>query len=62
MKILVEVKMVYGKPLIYPANHAADCAAELVGKRSFSERDLALLRRLGHEVVEVVAPKLKVVA
>jgi len=58
MKIEVEVKLVYGKPLIYPANPAAEFAAELIGKKSFSEHDLLLLKCLEHEVVEVVKPKL----
>lgn len=59
MRIEIEVRSVYGKPLIYPVNAAARQAAELVGAKSFAERHLQLLRQLGHDVVEVCAPKLK---
>lgn len=58
MKIEVEVRVVYGAPNIYPANHAAKLAAELVRKKTFSHGDLRLLRHLGHEVVEINPPKL----
>jgi hypothetical protein len=57
MKIEVFVRTVYGAPNIYPANPAAEIAAELVGKKTFSRRDLELLKKLGHEVAQVLDPK-----
>ena len=56
MRIEVEVRNVYGKPVIYPANEAARIAAELIGAKTFQQRHLRQLQKLGHEVA-VVAPK-----
>lgn len=58
MRIEVEVRSVYGKPVIYPVNQAAKDAAALVGAKTLQQRHIALLGRLGHEVVEVAQPKL----
>lgn len=58
MQIEVFVRTVYGTPNIYPANPAAEIAAELIGKKTFSHRDLDLLKKLGHEVAQVADPKL----
>lgn len=57
-RIEVEVKNVYGKPVIYPVNAAANAAAELIGAKTFQPRHLSLLKQLGHEIAEVQAPKL----
>lgn len=62
MRIEVEVRSVYGRPAIYPANEAAKIAAELVGAKTLQQRHIALLVKMGHEVVEVASPKLAGVA
>jgi hypothetical protein len=62
MKIEVQVKSVYGKSLIYPANAAAEKLAALVGAKTLSLAQLQLARGLGHEVVEVPAYSLAAVA
>lgn len=58
MKIEIEIRNVYGKPTIYPANQAARDLAELVGAKTLQNRHLALAERMGHEIVEAVQPKL----
>lgn len=48
--ILVEVRNVYGKDLIYPANHNASLLAKLVGKKTLTAHELEIAKQLGHEV------------
>ena len=58
MRIEVEVRSQYGRPVIHPVNAAAVAACELIGAKTLQSRHLALLQQLGHDVVEVVVPKL----
>jgi len=57
MNILVSIKQVYGNSLIYPACQQAKEFVSLTGKKTFSESDIASIRRLGFHV-EVTAPQL----
>lgn len=50
MKLLLQNKLVYGKVLVYPKNETAEVFASLLQKRTFSERDITLILRLGLEV------------
>lgn len=59
MKIEVSVRLVYGKPLIYPVNEAAKVLASIAKVKSLSLSDLANARLLGFEVVEVFLPMIK---
>ena len=55
--ILIELKTVYGKTTIYPANEAADLLAEIAGTKTLTNVTLALAERLGFEIVEKIAAK-----
>lgn len=54
--VQVFVRQVYGRPLIYPANPAAQVAAQLAGVKTFSAVQLELLRDLGLEVQRLEDP------
>ena len=57
MNITVQIKNVYGKELIYPACETSRLLAELIGTKTFTRRDLDLIRRLGY-LVGVATPTL----
>lgn len=59
MRIEVEARNVYGKELIYPVNHEARLAAQLMGTKTLDPAKLGILQQMGIEVVEVVVPKLE---
>lgn len=50
MEILVEIKTVYGRELIYPLCDKALLLAELAGKKTLDRTDLAIIQRLGFQV------------
>lgn len=50
MSITVKVKNIYGQDLIYPADQTAELLCALTGKRTFSTRDISVIKRLGYEV------------
>lgn len=54
----VEVRNVYGKEMIYPANFAAEKFALLAGKKTLSRADLIVIGHLGFVVEEVASKKL----
>lgn len=56
-KILVEVRSVYGREAIYPANVAAAIFAQLTRKKTLDRVDLQRIQELGFEV-EAKAPEL----
>lgn len=60
MIIEVFVRNVYGKPTVYPANAAAELLTELSGLRTLSQRDLDIARELGHTVVHVNDPTVRI--
>ena len=54
--VQVFVRQVYGRPLIYPANPAAQVAAQLAGVKTFSSAQLELLHDLGLKVERLEDP------
>lgn len=50
MKILVEIKTVYGNEMIYPVCEQAIKFAKLTGKKTLSRSDIATIKDLGFEV------------
>ena len=50
MKILVEIKTVYGNEMIYPVCEQAIKLCRLTGKKTFSRSDIATIKDLGFEV------------
>ena len=50
MKVVIQVKNVFGKELIYPINETAKILLRLTGKRTFSPADLSTIRDLGYSV------------
>lgn len=61
MRIEVEVRNVYGVEKIYPVNEAAKQAAAIMGTKTLDPHKLGLFQLMGHDVVEVVLPKLALV-
>ena len=55
-EINVEVKAVYGTPLIYPVCNDAHRFAALTGKRTFSPKDIENIRGLGY-IVKAIVPE-----
>jgi hypothetical protein len=56
--VLVEVRNVYGRDTIYPANDNAERLAAIAGTKTLQPRHLELARGLGLEVREVTQQKL----
>lgn len=48
--IQVEIRSVYGKLLVYPADEVAELFAGLTGKLTFNPADLHRIRQLGFEI------------
>ncbi len=53
--IQVQVRNVYGRPVVYPANEAAKLIAEIAGTKTLSTLALSCARRLGFDIQEVPA-------
>lgn len=53
MKVQVIVKTVYGRELIYPHNTEALNFAELLQSKTFSLKDLSVMKRMGIEIEQV---------
>ena len=51
-KIVIKVKSVYGRDLIYPVCYFAQQFTRLTGIKTLSTRDLSIIRNLGFEVIE----------
>ncbi len=51
--LIVEIRDVYGKPMIYPANEAAEVLASIAGTKTIALRAIQAARRLGLQVTEV---------
>lgn len=60
--IQVQVRNVYGKPVVYPANEAAELIAAIAGTKTLSTATLAYARRLGFDIQQVEAYQLAEVA
>ena len=53
MELTVKVKQVYGNDMIYPVNDTAQKFANLIGKKTFSKTDLAIISNLGYKINQV---------
>lgn len=53
MKIQVVVRTVYGRVLIYPHNVEAQEFADLIRVKTFSMRELRILKRLGIQIEQI---------
>ena len=53
MEIIVEVKNVYGKPLVYPVCRAAEMFAKIAESKTLTPRVLKTIRSLGYRVREM---------
>lgn len=53
MQIEIEIKNVYGKINIYPINAEAKVFAELLGQKTLTLRDIAIIKTLGYKVKKV---------
>ncbi|WP_341714494.1 hypothetical protein [Limnobacter sp.] len=51
--VQIQVRNVYGIPKIYPVNKAAQVFANIAGKKTLDEADLANIKALGFLVVEI---------
>ena len=52
MEIIVEVKDVYGKPLVYPINEEATLFAMISESKTLTPRVLDIIESLGFKIVE----------
>ena len=50
MKILLKAKSVYGKVLIYPVCEQSLFLISLTGKKTFDDRDLSIIKKLGYSI------------
>jgi hypothetical protein len=50
MKLLVEIKSVYGNELIYPMCDRSRMFAELVGRKTLSPRQVEVIKQMGFEI------------
>lgn len=50
MKILIQIKSVYGNEMIYPVCENAKRFAALAGKKTLSRSDLKIIKDLGFEI------------
>ena len=48
--ITVEIKSVFGNEKIYPVSIEAFTFAKLIGQKTFTDRDIAVIKELGYEV------------
>lgn len=54
MELIVKVKNVYGNDMIYPVNDTAQKFANLIGKKTFSKTDLAIISNLGYKITQAM--------
>lgn len=54
MELTVKIKSVYGNDLIYPVNDTAQKFSNLLGKKTFSKVDLAIIGNLGYTITQVI--------
>ena len=52
MEIIVEVKNVYGKPLVYPVSEEATLFAMIAESKTLTPRVLDMIEGLGYEIWE----------
>jgi len=56
MNITVSIKNVYGNEMIYPVCDRSKLFVDLIGKKTFSKRDIELIKKLGY-TISVNQPK-----
>jgi hypothetical protein len=54
MELTVKIKSVYGNDMIYPVNDTAQKFSNLIGKKTFSKVDLAIISNLGYKITQVM--------
>jgi hypothetical protein len=54
MELTVKIKSVYGNDMIYPVNDTAQKFANLIGKKTFSKVDLAIISNLGYKITQTM--------
>ena len=54
MELTVKVKQVYGNDMIYPVNDIAQKFSNLLGKKTFSKVDLAIISNLGYKITQTM--------
>jgi hypothetical protein len=54
MEFTYRIKSVYGNDLIYPVNDTAQKFSNLLGKKTFSRVDLAIIGNLGYTISQVI--------
>lgn len=54
MEFTYRIKSVYGNDLIYPVNDTAQKFSNLLGKKTFSRSDLAIIANLGYKINQVM--------
>ena len=54
MELTYRIKSVYGNDLIYPVNETSIKFANLLGKKTFSKTDLAIIGNLGYTITQVI--------
>lgn len=50
MKIIVEIKNVYGKETIYPACDQSKLLADLAGNKTITVQNLSIIKKLGYQI------------
>ena len=50
MQALIEIKQVYGREMIYPANDTAKAFADLAKTKTLSRQDLNIIKSLGFAI------------
>lgn len=55
MTIQIKIKSVYGNQLIYPANDTAEKFTTLLGKKTFTQTELEIIKSLGFHIEQVNA-------
>ena len=54
MELTVKIKSVYGNDMICPVNDTAQKFANLIGKKTFSKVDLAIISNLGYKITQTM--------
>lgn len=50
MELVVDVKSNYGVKMIYPINETAKLFADLIGQKTLTIENIALIKKLGYSV------------
>lgn len=50
MKIIVSIKQIYGKSLIYPENEPAKLFTQISRRKTLDRQDVEVIKQLGFEV------------